>query len=510
MSTIPHLAQDKGGKFLMVDDEPFLALGGELHNSSGSDLAYMERVVWPSLRQLGGNFYLTPVYWEMLEPREGEYCFDLVDGVIDQARREGVRLGLLWFGIWKNGSSDYVPQWLKNNHELYFLFEGVNGKPMYTISPFCEKAVDLDRRAFVKLMEHIREYDGERHTVIMVQVENEIGAWDNDRDFCAKANEAFANEIPDEVAAAFHVEGNWSEAFGERVCDNFMSYYYAKAVEMIASAGKAVYPLPMFVNSVVEYVASRPIGAPDALVFDMWMKFTPSIDFYSPDIYVPWFKRIVDAYHTEENPLFIPETGGHKDACSNFIYALGKHNCMGFNPFAIERLFMGENPLDPFFSGYRLGNANLAGQYLRQAYQLAWAIWKDVRKAHCEGRIHAYLDQTFDESGSIRNKAETLNIQVYRFRVNYGYRSADANTPHAAGMIIELGRNEFMFFGVNSSLTIEVGEGKSGTVFISDKYEYYAENGKLVRGRNLNGDERMFTGCTQAPGVFKFRIDCFS
>ena len=509
---IPYLASDDAGTCLIVDGKPFLPLGGELHNSAGSDLAHMERVVWPSLRQLGGNFYLSPVYWELMEPEQGVYDFTLVDGLIRQARREGVRLGLLWFGLWKNGASDYVPQWMKRDHRQYFLFRRGDGKPAYTISPFCAKAVDRDRTAFAALMRHLKETDGEAHTVIVVQVENEIGVWDSDRDYGPEAEAAYCGEIPGDLAEAMCVHGNYEEAFGKRACDVFMSYHYAKAVERITAAGKAEYPLPMFVNAVVEHVASRPVGAPDAPVHDIWMRFTPSIDFYSPDIYVPWFGDIVDAYHHAGNPLFIPETGAHKDTCSNLIYAVGRHNCFGFAPFAIERLFMEEDPLDPYARRRGFQPDRISALCLKGTYGFLQALWPEIREAHAEGRIHAYLQQSSDvrhAPGEVERRAKTFEIQSYRFRINYGSPEADEKTPTAAGMIIERGPDEFLFFGVNSSVTIEPKEGRTGTVFVSDKWEYRLEGGSLVRGRCLNGDERETTGCSLAPGEFSFRVECF-
>ena len=153
--SIPYVAHDQGGAYLVVHDKPFLPLGGELHNSSGSSLEYLERNVWPVLRPLGGNFYLTPVYWECMEPQEGIYDFTLVDGIIAQARREGVKLGLLWFGTWKNGASDYVPMWLKNDRERYFLARDEKGMPIPTVSTFCEEVRQLDVKAFTLSLIHI-------------------------------------------------------------------------------------------------------------------------------------------------------------------------------------------------------------------------------------------------------------------------------------------------------------------------------------------------------------------
>lgn len=236
---LPRLEKDKGGTYFVVHEKPFLPLGGELHNSSGSSLEYMETNVWPALRPLGGNFYLTPVYWECMEPQEGVFDFTLVDGVLSQARREGVKLGLLWFGTWKNGASDYVPQWLKKDHNRYFLARDEKGMPINTISTFCEPVRELDCRAFAALMKHLKEIDGEENTVITVQVENEVGIWMHDRDFCQEANEAFQEKVPQEVAELFDVAGTWEQAFGSRACYQFEAYQYAKYVETVAAAGKA-------------------------------------------------------------------------------------------------------------------------------------------------------------------------------------------------------------------------------------------------------------------------------
>ena len=60
-------------------------LAGELRNSSGSSLEYL-KPIWPKLAAMHINTVLTAVYWELLEPKEGQFDFTLVDGAI-QARR---------------------------------------------------------------------------------------------------------------------------------------------------------------------------------------------------------------------------------------------------------------------------------------------------------------------------------------------------------------------------------------------------------------------------------------
>ena len=111
MSHIPYIEGTGKLTTLYVDGKPFHARAGEIHNSSASSLEYMEQKVWPALRAMHLNCIVAPIYWECVEPEEGVYDFTLVDGLIAQARREGVKLVFLWFGLWKNAASTYVPGW---------------------------------------------------------------------------------------------------------------------------------------------------------------------------------------------------------------------------------------------------------------------------------------------------------------------------------------------------------------------------------------------------------------
>ena len=80
-STIPHLKRQGTATQLIVHDKPFLMLGGELGNSSASDLEYMA-LIWPKLKAMHLNTILVPFYWEFIEPQEGKFDFTLVDSLI--------------------------------------------------------------------------------------------------------------------------------------------------------------------------------------------------------------------------------------------------------------------------------------------------------------------------------------------------------------------------------------------------------------------------------------------
>ena len=110
----PRLMTRGSVEQLLVGDEPLLILGGELGNSSAASLAHLQ-TLWPKLARLGLNTVLAPVYWELFEPVEGQFDLTLVDGLIEGARRHGLRLGLLWFGSFKNSMSCYAPAWLKRD-----------------------------------------------------------------------------------------------------------------------------------------------------------------------------------------------------------------------------------------------------------------------------------------------------------------------------------------------------------------------------------------------------------
>ncbi len=170
---------------LMVDGQPHLMLAGETHNSSSSSLDYME-TVWDQAVSLGLNTVLLPVSWELVEPQEGVFDFELVDGLIAQARQRDMKIAMLWFGAWKNAQCYYAPEWVKTDLARFERAQVVKGHnhtnltdfhnmPYSTLSYLCDATCQADARAFATLMAHLKRVDGDERTVVMVQVENETG-----------------------------------------------------------------------------------------------------------------------------------------------------------------------------------------------------------------------------------------------------------------------------------------------------------------------------------------------
>ena len=486
---IPAISLYQGKPILLVDGKPMLLFGGEAHNSSASSLTYMEEEVWPHIRDLRLNCLIVPVSWEFLEPRPGEWDFTLPDGLIAQAQREGVKLVFLWFGLWKNGESTYVPSWVKEDRTTYFRMRTRDGREVNAISPLCQAGVERDAQAFQRLMAHLGETDTQ-HTVVMVQVENEMGLLGDCRDFGPQAETAYAGEVPEELASQYGVSGTWAQAFGEEAPERFMVYHYAKAVERIAGAGKQVYPLPLYVNAWLEQYpwipGTYPSGGPVAKMMDQWKALAPSIDLFAPDIYVTDFAAVCREYAQPGNPLFIPEARPSMDSASNVFAAFGQLGALGFSPFAIESVGQNQhhqlpaslmeelNIVPEAFDHYR------AGEYLGESY----ALLQSIQDLLVEHRLTPAL-QGFTRCG--QESGTLLPFAGYNLEIKYLPHRGES--PKAGGLVLQLSQNEFLLCGMNYSVKPQVKGDDPGWAEVVSLTEGRYENGAWIPGRRLNGDE---------------------
>jgi len=494
MAHIPYLEGTGKLTTLVVDGKPFHARSGEIHNSSASSLEYMEARVWPALRKMHMNCVVAPIYWECVEPEENVFDFTLIDGLIAQARRENVRLVFLWFGLWKNAASTYVPAWVKTDPERFWYAQAAGNKPLVfmngaylrILSPLCAEAVAADAKAFAAVMRHLREVDDER-TVITMQVENEIGVFGTERDYSPAAEAAFEKEIPAALAEGLGVQGTWSEAFGRDAAETFMAWHYGRAVEQIVEAGKAEYPLPMYVNAWLEQAPWKPglypSGGPQFKMHKVWRIAAPGVDFYAPDIYVDYYAAVCDEYASDGNPLFIPEVRNTLDTVAFYLYAVGKHNAMCFAPFGVEDMCGGGEDMDPEVlaalnisaDAIKSGNAGLA---LGEAYEIIAGMEDLIETAHREGRVHGFIDYN--------SRSNVIPLPGMDLRFDYH----DRRTAAAGGLVLDLGNYEFVVVACNCTLSFSPTDACPGYLDILSKEEGVFENGVWKRGRILNGDEQ--------------------
>lgn len=194
---IPHLEKKDYTTQLIVDGKPFIVLGGELGNSSFTSLEYMTPI-WQKLKTMNLNTVLVPVYWELIEPYEGKFDFALYDLLINEARKNDLKLILLWFGSWKNSMSSHAPAWVKKDQQRFPRVKDDKGRSHEILTPFSEENLKADLNAFKALMKHVKEIDGKNHTIIMIQPENEIGMLPTARDYHTMANKKFEEPVPNE------------------------------------------------------------------------------------------------------------------------------------------------------------------------------------------------------------------------------------------------------------------------------------------------------------------------
>jgi beta-galactosidase GanA len=493
----PHLRQQGTSKQLIVHDKPFLIIGGELSNSAASSEAYMTPH-WPRLRAMHVNTVLAPVSWELVEPEEGRFDWSSVDSMLRAARANDLKLVLLWFGAWKNSMSTYAPSWVKRDQARFPRAATPDARGVDILSPFGVETLAADSRAFAALMAHLWQVDGDHNTVVMVQVENEIGMLPVVRDYSPAANAAFAEPVPRELVdylvahrddlvpgmqrmwldRGARTSGSWPELFGEgdAGAEVFTAWHFARFADRLAQAGKAEYPLPMYVNGALNRPGRRPgeypSGGPLPHLLDVWKAGAPTYDFIAPDIYFANFVEIVDGYHRPDNPLFIPE--GHNaenpTVPANAVYAIGAHDALGFAPFSIDSV--DEDP-----------------GALKSAYAMLEQLAPFILEAQGTGRMRGFKpSQAYDES--LDFAPDTATIGDYRFTVAYADDQrpvANPQTPGYGGIVIRTGPEDYLIAGQGITVTFEPVKG--GSAGIDKAWEGRFENGTWQPRRLLNGDQ---------------------
>jgi len=489
---VPHIRMENGTRQLIVNGQPFLILGGELGNSSAGTAAEADQIV-PRVAAMHVNTVLMPVAWEQLEPKEGDFDFSILDHWIDTARGHNVHLVLLWFGSWKNAFSNYAPAWVKSDPRRFPRAQSADARPLEILSTLSAETRRCDSRAFAALMRHVRERDSDRQSVLMVQVQNEVGYLGPGRDRSPEANRLFAAPVPEalvraltakrlqlspELAAHFDDRGkSWKEVFGDSANEVFMAWNYAVYIEAVARAGKSEYALPMYVNAQLpapqERAGEYPSGGPHPYYLEVWRATAPSIDFYSPDIYWPNFEYWVQRYQVPGNAIFIPEAR-MESAPYNAYYAYGQARAFGFSPFAIDGLKLPEKDQDP-------------KPEMMQIYETLDSIRDLLPAAQAAGSTRGLVLHTT----SLR-PTQTVALGGYLFEATLS-RSWPARTIIAddgAMLVLQASANEFYIAG--TGLTVSFARDpdiETSIAGIESVEQVSRASGKWITERRLNGDQ---------------------
>lgn len=572
-SALPHLETNKQGQtHLIVDGKPFIMLGGELHNSSTGSAQYMAPI-WKRLADQNINTVIAPINWELIEPQEGTFDFTQLDNIVVGARKENLHIVLIWFGSWKNGMSTYIPSWVKQDRKRFPYAYYNDGTKIEALSTLGTESVKADAKAYKAMMQHLKEIDGDQHTVLFVQIENEMGTLDQMamymrtpnramRDYCDAANKAFAGQVPAQlmtylsknkntlrpaIANAWKAQGNklkgtWEEVFGkgqEPVKHDYKSrdeadedsswqeefpwlteeifncWNYATYVEQIAKAGKEVYPIPVYANSWIKQgigyePGQYPSGGPQPHMFDIWKAGAPDIDLLGPDIYaLKIFDFTLKGFDQPGNPVLMPETTATPDGAARAFYALGNYNMICYSPFGIDG------------NGYNLDP--LAGD---KSYEKAYGVLKHLTPMIAEYQGTGKMRGLFLEGSTSPApvKMGKYNISMRRFNTKASAAlmgvagNAVENTTYPAGiLIIQTGEDEFLVAGgvgdcvvnINTGNPISVKPGQKQCGILSVDEVTYDADGNEVLHR-VNGDETAYGTCVIPNGMVKcFKVKMY-
>ncbi len=494
---IPAITNNNGRHALLVDGKPFLILGAQAHNSSGWPSLLPN--VWQSAEYMHLNTLEVPLYWEQIEPTEGKFDFSILDTLLTQARAHNMHLVLLWFATWKNGSNHYMPEWMKKDAVKYPNIMGKDGKPVDSPSPHSEATLQSDSKAFATVMRYLKKADPQ-YTVIMVQVENESGAWGSVRDYSSQAQRLFESSVPAELLKPAILKelnvpvvpgGSWKQVFGDRGDEYFHAWFVAHFIGAVAAAGKKEYPLPMYVNAALRNPLTNPpatqyeSGGPTDNVIPIWKEAAPAIDLIAPDIYLPGNEqvlKVLDLYSRNDNALFVPEAG-LKAVNAKYFYEVLSRGGIGFSPFGIDN------------NGDTAKQAKMAERLapFAQVYVTAAPMMRELADWSWEGKIKSVVEG--DD-----HAAQTVNLRNWQCTVSFGgngrTNAAPAyDEPTGNAAFVQLADNTFLITGLRCHIRFQPSGKEEGKAWQYGK----VEEGKYTNGvftpiRILNGDETDWGG----------------
>jgi len=498
MTSLPRLVRHETGYSFEIDGQRTVLLGGQIHNSSSSSIESIDSS-FAKVASLNYDFVISPISWKQFEAVEGKFDFTLLKHQLRVAEKLNLKLVLIWFGAFKNAKSSYAPAWVRSDLERFpRALNQPNGEPNEnaTLSVFSQNLLEADLSAFGQVMKFLKSND-KKHTVIMVQIEKEMGLLGSSRDYSAAAQAAWnARCIPD----------TWQEN------EKFMAEAFARYANTLAKAGKEIRQLPMYVNAWLgpqpgqSEAGQWPSGGPSSLVLDTWKKFAPDIDILAPDIYELEALPIMEQYARADNALFIPES---RHVLGNLFWALGHHSAIGYSMFAAE--------------DGRVGNL------MSKAYEILREAKRIVAEAQAAGRIGALLMreptaepaiQFGDLTISPKDTLAGLKRFVEVAGVDLLIKDADLQSEledldvviespgdsRPSGIVIQLSDTEFYFIGKGINLSFSQPGYR---IEIDDVEEGRFEQEKWIPMRNLNGDERLNFVPLHEIGCAKITIQKF-
>jgi hypothetical protein len=287
----PHFETVNGKSVFFADGLPFTILAVETQWEGLVYGRYEETMqvydyMYPAAANMHLNALKVPIKWSVVEPSEGVYDFSYVDHVRRTAEANNLKLVLGWFGHYASGAGTiysnmvgdvFAPMYIIKNSARFPRAADADGKPHDDAVSYDYPAI-LEREiaAFRAFMRHLRETDA-NHTVLMIQVENEIAVFGADRgnrklwrDHSAASNRRFEQMgFSDDLKySAWDMAANW--------------------LRPLTDAGAREYPIPFFCNFVGGSLAEGVVGGAPGEDVATYMDNIPALSFIGLNHYPTW------------------------------------------------------------------------------------------------------------------------------------------------------------------------------------------------------------------------------
>ena len=395
--------------------------------------------------------------------------------------------------------SCYAPLWFKQDTKRFPRATTKDGKPLEIASAFSDNVLQADLRAFTALMQHLADTDKGTGTVSMMQIENEIGMLEAARDHSPLAEKAFDTAIPATLCKLWGIKKNttWRNAgFDEtpQKQEQFMAYFYAKYVEVLARRAREIYDMPLYVNAAMNSRGRQPgqypSAGPLAHLVDVWQCGAPSIDLLAPDIYDTGFKSWASRYAMPQRPqdggkvknrLFIPESRCCENSGARAMYAFGEHQALGFSPFAIDQAAPRETE-----------SVTKAYSVLRQLYALT------ARRPPLTS--YGLLFDQEDKERLISDDGMTVTCRHY-FTLPWDPRATDGSVwPEGGAMLVRLAKNEYLLAGTGVVVSFATDYEKAREEQKVLGEDGFVESGSPQAARHSPLADRLFKGPRKGIG----------
>ena len=482
---LPHFEKVHGRDILFVDGLPFTALAVEIPWDQLIYGKYRETMgaydyLYPAAEDMGLNALKVPVKWSMVEPEKGVFDFTYIDHAKTMAERYHLKLILNWFGHYASGNGNiylnltgqvFAPMDIIEDQERYPRAIDADGVTHHAaISYEYDAVIEREIAAFRAFMKHIRDVDSETHTIIMIQVENEIAVFGADRqnrklwrDHSPAADKLFAEKgfTDDLKYSAWRLSSNW--------------------IRRVTEAGAQIYPLPFFHNYVGGSLEDEIVGGAPGEDVQTYLDNCPAITFIGLNLYLPPessvndLRSALDHYRVGRNLPAITETNSGRDPVAPRLayIAVGEFGAPIFAPWALSDSYPA--PFQP----YVLPDGSLAnGAFaLRDTYSsLREALPQITTYARTE-KLRVFMSRLPGERFS-----ETKEINGAKVVV-----SGEAN---GQAIVIHPASNEFILVGYRCEVTLT-----SDMFRWPDVRKVHVERGRyLGRAWKSEGDPLSFYG----------------